>query len=158
MSHLWWINIYKVNFKRIKNVVLKDEAMVSIIEECKRHKNVETGGVLLGYEDGRDFIICIATDPGPNAIRKKNEFSFDAPYCNKLIDNYFINSNGKINYIGDWHRHFRLNLKPSQKDINAMADLATDRNCNIPRPILLIVDLIRDRLKYLAFEFVNIGE
>ena len=45
-----------------------------------------------------------------------------------LINNKYNNSNGKINYIGEWHTHSEINPKPSKTDLKTLMKIRRYKN------------------------------
>lgn len=112
-------------------------------QESTRHCHVETGGVVAGTgcASSREVIITHASEPGPQAYQARYAFKRDNLFCQKFLDNLARTSNGEIDYIGEWHKHFESNPRPSSRDIQTLTKIATDHNYHISRPLLLIIGL-----------------
>jgi integrative and conjugative element protein (TIGR02256 family) len=104
----------------------------------------ETGGVLLGWTENENIIVAKATGAGPNAVHEKIFFRADANYIDMIIDMEYANSNGKINYIGEWHTHPQMNPRPSQVDLNSLDEIV--ESSGEPNLLLIIgaIDFKKD--------------
>ena len=106
-----------------------------IIHESKAKYPKETGGILAGYMEKGLFRIEHATGPGPKAVHTRASFLRDGEYCQAELDKIFAQTNGKIDYLGEWHSH-PLAIGPSKRDKDSMRDIAEDTRYAIPNPVL----------------------
>lgn len=114
---------------------------------------IETGGVLLGWIENRNIIVARATDAGPNAIHEQIYFRADPNYIDMVIDMEYANSNGKVNYIGEWHTHPQVSPKPSTVDLNSLDEIvASSGKLNL----LLIIGAIDFRKERFADQSISI--
>lgn len=97
----------------------------------------ETGGILLGFEDESTIYITHATEAGLNAKHSKCMFTREQTYCKHELDRIFVETNGRCDYIGEWHSH-PFNCSISLLDIISLISLALNPTNNIDNPILLI--------------------
>jgi len=86
-----------------------------VLDAAWRHEVVESGGILVGEEDGDGLIttIAAATGPGPGSIHswRSVEISRDAAH-------EIIASNPRLREIGVWHSHpFHNYVEPSPCDL-----------------------------------------
>lgn len=65
----------------------------------------ETGGVLLGWRDGHDRIVTRVTGPGPAAMHGRFALIPDHGWQVEQIHSAFRETNGDLDYLGDWHTH-----------------------------------------------------
>jgi integrative and conjugative element protein (TIGR02256 family) len=63
----------------------------------------ETGGILVGHNDGIDVRVSQASDAGPNAQRSASHFLRDTEYCRGFLDQAYSDSGA--DYVGEWHSH-----------------------------------------------------
>ncbi|WP_081618401.1 Mov34/MPN/PAD-1 family protein [Thioalkalivibrio sp. ALE31] len=66
---------------------------------------LETGGSLLGYAVGDDFVVMDIVGPGPGATHQRYRFSPDADFQQEAINVRFFATQGRETYLGDWHTH-----------------------------------------------------
>ena len=99
----------------------------------------ETGGPLVGYvsRDGA-LVVTDAGGPGPRAKLTPLSVTIDGQSATAFCDNIERNSGGSLYYVGDWHRHVGIALKPSDRDISTMRAMAVHESCPLRSPISLI--------------------
>ena len=109
-----------------------------MITESTGRRNVETGGILLGFIESNSLIVTHASLPGPNAIHKRAYFVRDKKFCQEYLDRIHREFAGKVHYIGEWHKHLELNPSPSRTDINSLTSIAIQPNYEVHRPLLIL--------------------
>jgi len=109
-------------------------------QESAKSRDVETGGVLVGYRNtGDEYVIVRASKPGPNAIRTKTRFEKDEEYCQKQLLDAFNELGEKGLYLGEWHYHPSGGNEPSGLDIKSLTEIAAQDNYRIDKPIMIIL-------------------
>lgn len=103
-----------------KKVYMVREAYEFAKKESSVSKDVETGGVMLGYrtDDGK-YVITRITGPGPKAVRTTTRFEKDVAYCQGEIEKTFGELGDKGLYWGEWHYHAIGGNSPSGTDIKS---------------------------------------
>ncbi len=87
-------------------VEISARAMQEMKCELSSWPDVETGGVLLGYNTGRKTIIIEATDPGyRNVIREKGKFAYDNDYVEYVATRISHLYDPPLRLVGVWHKH-----------------------------------------------------
>lgn len=66
---------------------------------------LESGGILLGWRRGEDKVVVDIVGPGANALHGRTRFLPDHKWQVREIDRIFGQTNGDIDYLGDWHTH-----------------------------------------------------
>ncbi len=140
-------NEYYNKYKRKGLLILKEEVYNTIIDVALKSLDVETGGILMGYD--KDFYTVEVTHvslPGPNAIRTKTKFLRDTKYCEKVLkENY--NKYG-VDYVGEWHSHV-VNLgELSSGDILTLTAIMMDPDYNF-NSFAKILAIVKDSQVYL---------
>jgi len=94
----------------------------------------EVGGWLLGYRDGDTMVLTHATPPAspgtPFGITISSEGHRAA------FDALWEATAGRVTFLGDWHSHPRGRGHPSQRDEQAVRQLAEDPDFKTPRPLI----------------------
>ena len=88
-----------------RRVSFTQRAYTSLLSEVLAKTPLETGGILLGYRDGADWVVVESTDPGPGSIHQFSYFEYDQAYVNHLINrirHYYVRP---LEVLGLWHRH-----------------------------------------------------
>ncbi|MBW8244228.1 ThiF family adenylyltransferase [Muricauda oceani] len=113
--------------------------LLNEIEEITRfHYPNEFGGVFVGYRTDRDFIITdlLLPDKFENG---RAIFIRHPGSLNQRLSEIHRTTNGKIEYLGEWHSHPDGPTKPSKRDFNEMKKIARDKKISIAQPLLMIV-------------------
>ncbi len=116
------------------------ETVLSVFRsESRRVGWRETGGPLVGYlsVDGA-VVVTGASGPGPRARLGRTNVHIDGQHATAFCDRIYHESNGSLDYIGDWHRHILWSLKPSKPDEEAMWRVAISGSCSLDAPISII--------------------
>jgi integrative and conjugative element protein (TIGR02256 family) len=123
-----------------KKVYMLREAYEFAKKESSASKDVETGGILLGYRSvGRKYVITRITGPGPKAVRTATWFEKDTEYCQREIENTFSELGDKGLYLGEWHYHATGGNAPSGTDIKSLTEIAAQENYRIDKPVMIIL-------------------
>ena len=111
---------------------------VSLFKQTKNEN--ESGGVLFCKKKvGLDeyYIIDMTL---PNKHDKSSRFSFvrNAKEAQKIIEKKWKDSDGYINYIGEWHTHPETSPSPSFVDIKTYKQISKDKSSLFPISINII--------------------
>jgi integrative and conjugative element protein (TIGR02256 family) len=124
----------------------------SIRHEVSRAKRKETGGSLVGYLSADNAVVVThASGPGPRAELAYDSVLVDGTFSSEFTNRIFAQSGGRLDYIGDWHRHPCWSLASSRRDVDAMRDVAESRCCSISHPISIIYRHFPEKLVAYAF-------
>lgn len=87
---------------------------------------LETGGILLGWDNATTSDICVsvAGGPGPHAQRRADFFCRDLAYAVRLGDQAY-DRDGSV-WVGEWHTHPRSLLRPSRRDLRTYRGFLED--------------------------------
>lgn len=117
-------------------------------------KKLENGGVLMGsIFDNRIEILRISV---PTPFDKCNRYGFirDKKSAKLFIDYEFVNSNGKIIYLGEWHTHPEDYPAPSSQDIKMIKEQYKENIFN--EKFLLMLILGRKDIYFGLFDGTNL--
>lgn len=81
---------------------------------------LETGGILLGHDDGTHIHIAVAGDSGPNAVRNADRFLRDREHAQRIATDAW--KSGRAQWVGEWHTH------PNKAPVPGAIDLASYMN------------------------------
>ena len=119
-----------------KKIFIKNDAYQLMKQESTESKEIETGGVLIGYRtENGSYVVFKASKPGPNATRTNIRFKKDEKYCQKFLDDAYSELGEKGLYIGEWHYHPTGGNIPSGTDIKSLTEIAAQENYRIDRPV-----------------------
>lgn len=115
----------------------------------------ETGGILLGHAlDATTLRITKASPPGPRALHRRFSFSRDPRFLQQYLDGIHDRSEGREDYVGEWHVHPALDSPPSPTDRRSLWRIARRKNYATDNPILVIVEQTSTQRRYRAYGFV----
>ncbi|WP_346882169.1 ThiF family adenylyltransferase [uncultured Algibacter sp.] len=122
------------------SIHISKSVLKTIEEETTFHYPNEFGGVFIGYKSDENFIITniLIPDEYKNG---KTIFVREPGTLNERLSEIHNKTNCKIQYLGEWHSHPDGPTNPSSTDINAMKEIAKDKNINIDKPLLMIVEV-----------------
>jgi integrative and conjugative element protein (TIGR02256 family) len=120
---------------------LADVALEAMIAEARRMDPLETGGVLLGWQDadGVELMVASALGPGPSATHRRTRFSPDSAWQDGEIAARYELSGRTVTYLGDWHSHPGGTDTPSRRDERTARRIGRSRSARAHRPVMLIL-------------------
>lgn len=115
---------------RSKKLKYKPNIVIPPVIEEKMEKyrqikhGTESGGVLLGkiLEDNT-IIVCDCSKPCISGKASYAGFYRSADKANKIIEQAFIDSGGRLIYVGEWHTHPEDSPTPSNVDKHSLEDI-----------------------------------
>jgi len=113
-------------------------------EEAEGHRPNETGGILLGHQNGFDVVVRDVIDAGPGAVRTTTGMRPDHDYHVRAIQEAFEASDGAVTYLGDWHSHPDGSAAVSDRDRRTLRNIARERDAFCAEPTLLILASAED--------------
>lgn len=128
-----------------KELVFKaqDESLVVISTEVANtllsyrqisNSSHESAGVLIGERRDVHIVIKNLSEPSRWDIRSRFKVDRVSKHHQKVVDNAFKNSNGTLQYLGEWHTHPEDVPKPSMTDYSSW-----HKNLKSSDPLILII-------------------
>lgn len=118
---------------------LEGAHVASLVAECQKAGNQETGGILIGHYS-RDHAMAFVTDVTSAPIdSKRGNTWFDRGVRGLKRKLQISWRKANTFYLGEWHFHPGASPSPSSVDLAQMAEIATSPHYACPEPILLIV-------------------
>ena len=108
-----------------------------IVAEAEKQLPKESGGILIGRWEEARVVLEDVSGPGPQAEHQSSGFRRDGDYCQQFLDRVVDESEGRLDYLGEWHSH-PLPSGPSALDVQAMQWVSRNERYANPRPILLL--------------------
>jgi len=132
----------------------------AISEEMKHLANgsfpYETGGMLLGYlADNGEVVVQKLIGPGPAAKHWPDHFEPDSVYQQTLLEQYFLQTEGRTTYLGDWHTHPRGTTNLSSTDKHTLANIAASPSSQIAHPVMGVLAGAGDSWEFGAVQFLG---
>lgn len=133
-------------------VLFSQKAYNLILRECVSHKDIESGGILMGKKmKNSDFVVAFAIGSGPRAVRSSFRFTPDVTWQQGILDKLF--SLYSIDYVGSFHRHPGLNHRPSSLDYKAASEIISSPDWNTSEAIFPIVNFNDGRIEIHPYYF-----
>jgi integrative and conjugative element protein (TIGR02256 family) len=122
----------------LKRACISPSALGKIRALVKSSGAHEIGGPMVGYvTDENELIITDVAGPGLNGKCMPFNVTVDGEHSQQFCDLAFRDSGGKHDFVGDWHCHPSICIRPSKGDRQAMKLLAETPGL-IPNPVSLI--------------------
>lgn len=104
----------------------------------------EFGGIFLGqrFDDGKEINITEMVTP-TKFESKSTVFTRHPDNLNQRIAQVYKETNGHINYVGEWHTHPNGNSQFSSKDLKTMQEISTSTEIKTSTPLLLIAGVTK---------------
>lgn len=120
---------------------LAADAAVSMVEEADYAGPDETGGVLLGYlaDQCSSPVASHSIGPGPRAVHEPTRFVPDHDFQVAEIARLYEVSNGRLQYLGDWHTHPGNYPALSSMDKATLKRISRYKEARIEQPVMLIL-------------------
>lgn len=87
------------------HVRITRRAWTAILAETLAEIRTETGGILLGYRDGNDWLVVESIDPGPGSVMESAYFEYNEQYVTHLANRIAKMYQRRLEILGLWHRH-----------------------------------------------------
>ena len=120
-------------------------------KEMKKVWKTETGGVLVGALADGVLSVAAASGPGPRAERRMCSVLIDGVHAGQFCRAASRESQGRIDYVGDWHCHLAVSIKPSAMDLSAMQTMADFAGSPTRTPLTLIFSRYTGKFKAYLF-------
>lgn len=122
------------------SIHISTRVLKTIENETRFHYPNEFGGVFIGFKESENFIITdiLIPDEYKNG---RTIFVRHPGTLNERLSEIHNVTNGKIQYLGEWHSHPDGPTNPSNTDIGAMREIAQDKSIYIDKPLLMISEV-----------------
>jgi integrative and conjugative element protein (TIGR02256 family) len=118
---------------------LSTSALTVMRADAELHRTCETGGLLLGYVQDPDVVICDVIGPGPGAQRTDTTFLPDDRWQTEELAERYAASGRSHTYLGDWHTHPAGAGTLSGRDRRTLRRIARARQARIAAPVSLVL-------------------
>ena len=138
---------------QFERVIVLRECISIIRDESRKAQYTETGGPLVGYiAPNRILIVTNAAGPGPKAKLERYNVTIDGESAQTFCDRILRESEGRQDYVGDWHKHPGISLRPSNDDTIAMETMANFACSPTKHPISLIYRIFPQAFKVYVWD------
>lgn len=109
----------------------------------------EFGGILTGIRE-KDFWVIVDIEVPTKFESQKSGFIRHADFLNDYLQKIFVESNSKIEYLGEWHTHPNGSTQFSLQDLSSMKEIANNPEIKNTTPLLIILGIGND-IKYQCY-------
>lgn len=144
----------KIRRRELNCRLLIHLSVLEFIEaEATKATKTETGGVLAGHGDviKGEIHLTHASEAGPKARKTLFSFARDTSHCQQFLDRLAVESAGRIDYLGEWHKHHEAEPGPSPRDIETSKNIALSPDYHVSHCLLLIIGKSNHRSSLRAF-------
>ena len=122
-------------------LIIEDEVLSSIYKFNPINYKHENGGVLLGKFNKKEKTYIITNISTTNSEDRKVRYFFirNKKQAQAIINKYWENSNGEINYLGEWHTHDEEYPNPSFVDKQLVKQMLNNKNIEIDNVFMIIL-------------------
>jgi integrative and conjugative element protein (TIGR02256 family) len=140
----------------LDRVLIEPAVRASLVGHTRTKPEVETGGILLGRRtDAQTLLLTRASPPGPRASHRRFSFLRDTAFLQRYLDAAHARSEGKEDYVGEWHVHPALDAPPSRTDRHSLRRIARSSRYVVGEPVLLIVEHSPPDLRLRCYGFTR---
>lgn len=127
------------HLRALQMIVIASDAAEDLLRHASASRDgSETGGILLGHDEGLhgEVRIMACGGPGPLAVRRPDRFMRDRDHAQELADRAFQQGH---TWVGEWHTHVTPMHAPSATDLATYRRLLEGGAFTSPRMTALIV-------------------
>ena len=122
----------KVKFESMGTIVVRAAALQALRSYRQRPRAAERGGVLAGYRArGRRWVITHVSPPSARSLAGLFWVRRDRKDAQRFINRVFAETDGVVNYLGEWHTHPESRPTPSACDRKMLSDLLANSRLEI---------------------------
>lgn len=104
-------------FERDGKVLIEGAVVDLIFGYEQRDGFPESGGIFLGYRREIHIHVALATTPQPWDKQMRYRFNRCDPFHQAIATQKWKESEGTVDYVGEWHTHPKVDPSPSLLDI-----------------------------------------
>lgn len=145
-----------LNPKNQQKLFIADSLLTQMTNTANKHFPKEFGGILTGIKE-KDFWIITDFKTPANFKNSSSSFTRKVKKLNQYLAKIFRSSNGKLQYLGEWHTHPKGTTQNSKKDLVSMKEIANEPNVTTDKPIMIIFSLHPNKLKnqFKIYQYTN---
>ena len=119
---------------------IPSQVLEKMFKLCRKAKNTETGGIIVGYYNRKRDCAIVTDCSGPpkDSKRGKNYFHRGIQGLQDLIDKLWYLGHRRY-YLGEWHFHPFGNPRPSDIDEKQIEENSENKSYKCPEPLMIII-------------------
>lgn len=135
-----------------KRIIIEAKVLAVVGDEMSKVSKRETGGALVGYFHDGELVVTDASGPGPCAKLEEYGVVIDGKYAAHFCGEACRRSSGRDDYVGDWHCHPGMSLKPSHSDHDAMTTMSESKESPTRHPVSLIWSKVSGKVRGFCYD------
>ena len=148
-------------------LLISEEAVEKMGELASKQFPLETGGLLIGYQNHKLRLTVVTDIIGPGSKAKHHRYSFtpDYDYQEYRLSEVYKHSGRTLTYLGDWHSHPLGSHTLSSHDSDTLQSIADFPKARMPFPFMTILAGSHNnwiikfwQLRYRKFVGISIGK
>ena len=122
-------------------LIIEDDVLRKMYKYAPEDYKYENGGILLGKFLEKDSTYIITNVSTTNSKDRKGKYFFirNKIQAQIIINKLWADSQGIINYLGEWHTHNEKSPKPSFVDKKLVKQMINNKNTEIKNAFMLIL-------------------
>lgn len=120
-------------------LILTRSVVAELHEWQQQPSDTEAGGILVGRFTSERAIVQHVSTPGPEDVRLPHSFTRAVRHHNEFLSQRWVESNGTSHYMGEWHTHNEVDLRPSELDSVSLKALFDNTAVGYRKPCLFCV-------------------
>lgn len=142
---------HSISFQREGSpiVSISFSALSAMQRYAGRSRDIECGGILVGYNKGKDIEVAAASGAGPNAMQSAAYFLRDTGYCREFLARSYQEAGA--DYVGEWHSHVVSLRHLSAGDLNTLVGILIDPDYDFVSFAVLLVIVGKEDLELLVY-------
>ena len=122
-------------------LVIEDEVLSGIYKFNPINYKNENGGILLGKFNKKNNTYIITNLSTTNSKDRKGKYFFirNKKEAQAIINRFWKESKGEINYLGEWHTHNEEYPNPSFIDKQLIKQMLNNKNAEIDNVFMVIL-------------------
>lgn len=117
-SYKAWVLAEDPKMGQMETITIIPEHLYVELNKWRQYKleQTEACGVIIGERRGEHFMVTGITPPMTTDLRSRFSCKRNISGHQDILDRLHLQSNGKIQYLGEWHSHPEKNAFPSSID------------------------------------------
>lgn len=121
-------------------VVVSEDVLADLSADADAFAPRETGGILMGnWHSARMVQITTAIGSGPKARHTRTSFTPDYDFQEAEVRRIYLETEGRVTYLGDWHSHPGGLADLSDRDRETLARISKSEEARAERALMAIL-------------------
>jgi integrative and conjugative element protein (TIGR02256 family) len=127
-------------------IIIEDSVLQQLYKYDPKVYDTENGGILLGKvkTDAKQYVISRISIPNKKDKKGKYFFIRNKKEAQLIINQIWADSDGKINYLGEWHTHKQNDPRPSFVDLQLLKQIRKDKTSEFSYVLMIILGNEKD--------------